>query len=117
MTSFKSSRQMRLGFRALRFGQPVDLDLELARCLVEADISCRVVAAFAIVEPSMAAVRVLRLELEARRQHLLHQQAGRDRLQRVVDGLGDGSSEASGSAIRLVNRARSCPARRGSRGR
>ena len=50
-----------------------------------------IVAALAVVEARRrAAVRVLRLELEARRQHLLHQQARGDGLERVVDRLGHG---------------------------
>ena len=79
-------------FLALRLGQALDLDLELPRLLVEADIALvRVVAALAVVEARRrAAVRVLRRELEARRKHLLHQQARGDGLQRVVDRLGDG---------------------------
>ena len=39
------------GFLALGFGEPLDLDLELPRLLVEADIAfVRVIAAFAVVE-------------------------------------------------------------------
>ena len=39
------------GFLALGFGEPFDLDLELPRLLVEADIAfVRVIAAFAVVE-------------------------------------------------------------------
>ena len=62
----------------------------MPRFLVEADIAfVRVVTAFAIVETGRrGGVRVLRLELEAWGKHLLHQQARRNGLQRVVDGLG-----------------------------
>src|SRR5262249_2616797 len=77
---------------ALRRDKALDLDLEPAALLVEADIAfVRVVTAFAIVEAGRrSAVRVLWFELEARRKHLFHQQARRYRLQGVVDGLGDG---------------------------
>ena len=51
----------------------------------------RHVTARAVVEArSRAAVRVLGPELEARRKHLLHEQARRDGLERVVDRLGHG---------------------------
>ena len=77
-------------FLALGRSQTLDLDLELAGFLVEADVALvRIVAALAIVETRCRLVlRVLRLELKARRQHLLHQQAGGDGLQRIVDSLG-----------------------------
>ncbi len=68
-----------LGFRALGLGQSLDLDLELPGLLVEADVALvRIIAAFAIVEARRrSAARILRLELEARRKHLLHEQGWR----------------------------------------
>src|SRR6202158_4896519 len=97
------------GFLALWFGEPFDLDLELPRLAVEADIAfVGVVAAFAIVEAGGgSALLVLWLELEARRKHLLHKQARRDGLEGIVHRLGD----CFLGSVRLgdqVREARSC---------
>ncbi len=79
-------------FLALGFGEALDLDLDLAGLVVDADVGLvGVVAALAVVEARCrAAVCILGLELEARGEHLLHQQARGDGLQGVVDGLGHG---------------------------
>ena len=75
---------------ALGCDKALDFDLEAPLLLAEADIAARrVVAGLAVIEPGgWSAARVLWLKLEARRQHLLHQQACRDGLQRVVNGFG-----------------------------
>ena len=79
-----------LGFVALRGNEPVDLHMKLASLLVEPDIGAvRIVTAVAIIVSSVAAAAVFWREVEARRQHLLHQQACRNGLQRIVDGIGD----------------------------
>jgi hypothetical protein len=104
MTSFRSSLQMRLAFLALGLGQTVDLDVDLARLLVHAQVLATVhVAVGAVVEAFLRA-GVARRELVARGQHLFHQQAGGDRLEHVVHrfghrgllgrGLGDQVGEA-----------------------
>ena len=60
--------------------------------MIEADIAfVRVIATIAIIETGLGFIgRAFRLELETRRQHLFHQQAGSNRLQGVVHRLGDG---------------------------
>src|SRR3546814_6169732 len=65
--------------------------LELAAFLVESDIAlARIISAFAVVVAfDRAADRILWREVETRREHLFHEKAGGDRLQRIVDGLGD----------------------------
>jgi hypothetical protein len=99
------------GFLALWFGEPFDLYLKLPRLLVEADIAfVGVIAAFAVIETvARSALLVLWFELKARGRRLFHKQARRDGLQRIVHRLSDASTEASGSAIRFVNRARVLP--------
>ena len=99
---------------ALRRGQPLNFDLEPSACLVEANVAPgRIVAAFAIVEPLDRTARLIfRLEIKARGQHLLHEKAGRNRLQRVVDrfrdslfgriGFGDKIGEARAVLARRV---------------
>ena len=76
---------------ALRLGQPLDLQLQLSCCRVVAHVGfVRIVSTRAVVEAGCrAAVRVLRLEFETRSQHLLHEKARRNGLERVVHRLGD----------------------------
>src|SRR3546814_2960604 len=74
------------GLGGFWFGEALDLDLENAALLMEADIALVwLVAAFAIVETGCggAGGRVLRLELEARGQDLLHKQTGGDSFERI----------------------------------
>ncbi len=75
---------------ALGLREPLDLDLVRPGLLIDTDIAAAgVVASLTVVKARRrAAVGMLRFELEARREHLLHQQAGRDGLQGIVDGLG-----------------------------
>ncbi|MCY1237059.1 hypothetical protein D9M72_497400 [compost metagenome] len=71
-------------FGGLGHSQSVDLHVDLAGLGIHAHVGLVfLVAAFAIVE-SVLRTLVLRRELKTRRQHLLHQQAGGDRLQGVV---------------------------------
>ncbi len=81
-----------LGLFAIRLCQPLDLDLKLSAFLVETDILLRgVISTFAIVKAfNRPALGALRCEVETRGKHLLHEQAGSDRLQRIVNRLGDG---------------------------
>src|SRR6185312_1202570 len=67
-------------FLTLWLGKPLNLNPELPRLLIETDIALvRVIAAFAVVETRRRSVLlVLRFELEARREHLLHEEARRD---------------------------------------
>src|SRR5262249_52505549 len=64
----------------------------LTRLLVEADIAfLGIVTSLAVVEAlNRTAGRILRREAETRRKHLLHEETGRDGLERVVHGLGNG---------------------------
>ena len=80
------------GRLALRLRQPLDLDGDLTGLFVNPHVaSARVVALLAVVEPfdRPAGLR-FRREVEARSEHLLHEEARRDRLERVVHRLGDG---------------------------
>src|ERR1019366_5493660 len=79
------------GFLALGFGEPFDLDLELPRLLVEADVALiGFITDFAVVEAGgRSALRVLWLKLKTRCKHLLHKQARRDGLQGIVHRLGN----------------------------
>src|SRR5581483_1136234 len=100
-------------FRALGLREAPDLDLVMPRLLVNANIALRgVVAAGAVVEARRGAVLdMFRPEFEARRKHLLHQQARSDGLKRVVHRLGHDFL----GGVRLgdqVGEARPCLARR-----
>ena len=79
-----------LGLLALRCCQSLDLDVELAGFFVETDVALLgIVARLAIVGAlDGTAVRFLRREVEAGCEHLLHQKARRDGLERVVHRLG-----------------------------
>ena len=120
MTSFRSSPTHPLAFLALWRHEPLDLDLELPVFLIKADVALiRVVAFWAVLEARRRTVaRVLRLEFEARNQHLLHEQARRDRLQLIIHGTCDGivGGVRLGDQVRESARA-FCQARRGSPGR
>ena len=91
MTSFRSSRQDTRRFLALGLDQPLYLDMELPRRLFEADIALvRVVAILTVVDAVDRPVhRRLGGEVETRRENLLHEETGGDRLQRIVDRFGD----------------------------
>ena len=84
--------------------------MELAAFPVEADILAGVFIAVRPVVETLLGPRVLRGELEARRENLLHEQARGDRLERVVDG-----GTASFGRIRLrdqIGKPGSSPSRR-----
>ena len=100
------------GFLALGVGKPFDLDLELAGLLVEADVAfVGVVAAFAVVEARRRAAVLGFFGLNSKRGastcsiSKLAAMAFSVSLTASVTA----SSEASGSAIRLVKRARVLP--------
>ena len=63
----------------------------LAGCFIHTNVDAAFLVALAVVvdEPLLGA-GILGRELVAGSQHLLHQQAGRDRLEHVVHGLGHG---------------------------
>ena len=100
------------GFLALGFGETLDLDLELARLLVEADIAfVRVVAALAIVEAGASGRLLGFFGLNSKRGAST---CSISRLAAMAFSVSftasvTASSEASGSAIRLVKRARVFP--------
>ena len=103
-----------LPLRGLGLGQTLDLDLELARGLIDADVFLvGDVARLAIAEALLGtAVRGLGDEAKAWGEDLLHQQAGGDGLEGVVDrlghrllagvGLGDQIGEAGAGLARGV---------------
>src|SRR5262249_30182193 len=76
-------------FLTLGFDQSFDLNLELTRLFVEANIaSIRIITAFAIVEAfNRSAVRILGREVETRCKHLLHKKTGSDRIDFEAEDL------------------------------
>ena len=82
-----------LRLRALGLGEAIYFELHTARFRIHADVALGgIVTAGAVIEArGRGVVGILGPELEARGQHLLHEQAGGDGLERVVHRLGDGA--------------------------
>ena len=119
MTSFKSSGRCD-GLRSLGCHQTLDLEMELARCLIERRHSgpFRIITARPIVEAILGPLSgVFGVNSKRGANTCSISRLAAMALSVSLMASTTTASAASGSAIRLVNRARPCRARRGWRGR
>ena len=84
------------GFGAGGHGEADDFEVELARLFVGTDVFRAWFIAFGTVVEAFFGAGVLRCKFEARGEDLLHQEAGGDGFQRVVDGASYGGAGGIG---------------------